>query len=44
VRFTEGLHVVHVVAPEPVTQVEVSRSIDVAPLCITDVRVGVPPE
>ncbi|MGH3877515.1 MAG: hypothetical protein ACRDSK_10830 [Actinophytocola sp.] len=44
VRFTDGLHVVHVVAPEPVTQVEVSRSIDVAPLCITDVRVGVPPE
>ncbi|MGH3758302.1 ArnT family glycosyltransferase [Actinophytocola sp.] len=43
VRFTEGLHVVNVVAQGPLTEVQVRRSIDIAPLCVTDVQVGVPP-
>jgi hypothetical protein len=42
VRFTEGLHVVHVVATGPVMEIDVSRSLDIAPLCITNVEVGVP--
>jgi hypothetical protein len=42
VRFTEGLHVLHVVATGTYTHVEVSRSLRVAPICVTDVLVGVP--
>lgn len=42
VRFEAGLHVVHVVATGEYTHVEVGRDLDVAPLCVTDVTVGLP--
>jgi hypothetical protein len=42
VRFTDGLHVVNVVATGPVDEIEVSRSQDVAPLCVANVEVGTP--
>jgi hypothetical protein len=42
VRFTEGLHVLHVVATGSYTHVEVSRNLRLAPICVTDVLVGVP--
>lgn len=42
VRFTEGLHVLHVVAAGSYTHVEVSRSLRVAPICVTDVTIGLP--
>jgi hypothetical protein len=42
VRFTNGLHVVNVVATGPVAEIEVSRSLDIAPLCVTNVEVGTP--
>lgn len=42
VRFTDGLHKINVVATGPLTEIEVSRSMDIAPLCVTDVQVGVP--
>lgn len=41
-RFTEGLHVLHVVATGTFTHVEVSRSLRVVPICVTDILVGVP--
>ncbi|GAB3461887.1 hypothetical protein GCM10027436_71200 [Actinophytocola sediminis] len=41
-RFTEGLHVLHVVATGTYTHVEISRSLRVAPICVTDVLAGVP--
>jgi hypothetical protein len=43
VRFTDGLHVIHVVATGPLLEIVVSRSQDIAPLCVTNVQVGVPP-
>jgi hypothetical protein len=42
VRFTDGLHVMHVVANGPLKEITVGRSIDVAPLCVTNVEVGIP--
>ena len=42
VRFTDGLHVMNVVASGPLMEVQVSRSQNIAPLCITNVEVGVP--
>jgi len=42
VRFTDGLHVMHVVATGPLTEIVVSRSQDIAPLCVTNVEVGLP--
>ncbi len=42
VRFTDGLHVLHVVATGPLTEIVVSRSQDIAPLCVTNVEVGLP--
>ncbi|HEV7647085.1 MAG TPA: hypothetical protein VGP26_02880 [Actinophytocola sp.] len=42
VRFTDGLHVMNVVATGPLMEVQVGRSQDVAPLCVTNVEVGVP--
>jgi hypothetical protein len=42
VRFTDGLHVMHVVANGPLQEITVGRSIDVAPLCITNVEIGIP--
>ncbi len=42
VRFTDGLHVMNVVATGPLAEIEVSRSQDIAPLCVTDVEVGLP--
>jgi hypothetical protein len=43
VRFTDGLHVLHVVATGPLKEIVVSRSQDIAPLCVTNVEVGLPP-
>jgi hypothetical protein len=42
VRFTDGLHVVHVVVDGEYTHVEISRDGRAAPLCVTDVTVGLP--
>jgi hypothetical protein len=42
VRFTEGLHVVHVVASGSYTHIEIRRTLRVAPLCVTDVTAGLP--
>ena len=42
VRFTEGLHVLHVVATGAYTHVEVSRNLRLAPICVTDVTIGLP--
>ncbi|WP_143229411.1 glycosyltransferase family protein [Actinophytocola xanthii] len=42
VRFTEGLHVVHIVASGVYAHVEIRRTLRVAPLCVTDVTVGLP--
>ncbi len=42
VRFTGGLHSVYVVVTGSFTEIQVSRDIDVAPMCVTDVQVGLP--
>lgn len=42
VRFTEGLHVLHLVVTGEFTHVEVSRSARTVPICVTDVLAGVP--
>jgi hypothetical protein len=42
VRFTDGLHVMNVVASGPLMEVEVGRTQNIAPLCVTNVEVGVP--
>jgi hypothetical protein len=42
VRFTEGLHVLHVVATGRYTHVEIGRDQRGQPICVTDVTVGVP--
>lgn len=42
VRFEEGLHVLHVVVSGTYSHVEVSRNLNLAPLCVTDVTIGLP--
>jgi hypothetical protein len=42
VRFSEGLHVLHVVVTGTYTKVEVARNLNLAPLCVTDVEIGLP--
>lgn len=42
VRFRSGLHVVYVPVDGAFTHIEVARNLDVQPLCVTDVTVGVP--
>jgi hypothetical protein len=42
VRFEEGLHVLHVVVTGTYSHVEVSRNLNLAPLCVTDVEIGLP--
>lgn len=42
VEFDAGLHVVHLVATDTFTHVDVTRDLDVAPICVTDVRAGTP--
>jgi hypothetical protein len=42
VRFEEGLHVLHVVVSGTYTHVEVARSLNLAPMCVTDLEIGVP--
>ena len=42
VRFSEGLHVLHVVVNGTYTHVEVSRNLNLAPLCVTDLEIGLP--
>lgn len=42
VRFIDGLHVVNVVTSGTFAEVQISRDQDVAPLCVADVKVGLP--
>lgn len=42
VRFQEGLHVLHVVVTGTYTHVEVARSLNLAPMCVTDLEIGLP--
>jgi hypothetical protein len=42
VRFEEGLHVLYVVVTGTYTYVEVSRNLDIQPLCVTDLEIGTP--
>jgi hypothetical protein len=42
VQFKEGLHVMYVVITGTYTHVQVSRNLDLQPLCVTDVEIGVP--
>lgn len=42
VTFREGLHVLHVVVTGDYTHVEVERNLNLAPLCVTDVEIGLP--
>ncbi len=42
VTFREGLRVLHVVVTGDYTHVEVERNLNLAPLCVTDVEVGLP--
>lgn len=42
VRFTEGLHVIHLVVTGSFTHVEISRTLRVDPICVTDVVAGLP--
>jgi hypothetical protein len=42
VRFEEGLHVLNVVVTGTYTKVEVARNLNLAPLCVTDVEIGLP--
>lgn len=42
VRFREGLHVLHVVVTGAYSHVEVTRNPNLAPLCVTDVEIGLP--
>jgi len=42
VRFAAGLHVLHVVVNGTYTHVEVSRNLNLAPLCVTDLEIGLP--
>jgi hypothetical protein len=43
VQFNHGLHAIHVVVSGTFAEVSVSRNLDVSPMCVTDVRVGLPP-
>ncbi|HEY0447799.1 hypothetical protein [Actinophytocola sp.] len=42
VRFDEGLHTLHLVVTGTFTQVQITRDLDIAPLCVTDVQAGTP--
>lgn len=42
VRFEEGLHVLYVVVTGTYTHVEVERNLNLKPLCVTDVEIGLP--
>jgi hypothetical protein len=42
VHFRSGLHVVYVVVSGTFTHIEVARNVNVKPLCVTDVTIGVP--
>jgi hypothetical protein len=42
VRFIDGLHVINVVTSGTFAEVQLSRDQEVAPLCVTDVKVGLP--
>jgi hypothetical protein len=42
VSFEEGLHVLHVVVTGTYTHVEVTRNANQAPMCVTDVEIGLP--
>lgn len=42
VAFREGLHVLYVVVNGVYSHVEVERNLNLAPLCVTDVEIGLP--
>ena len=42
VRFRKGLHVLYVVVTGTYTHVAVTWNRDLAPLCVTDVEIGLP--
>ncbi|MPZ82434.1 MAG: hypothetical protein GEV28_19350 [Actinophytocola sp.] len=42
VEFDAGLHVVHLVVTGSFTHVDVTRDLDVTPICVTDIQAGTP--